>query len=79
MDEDKPKEVPHSLQKDILKEAHKEIDEINVTRKTITDLVNFRRTLHGDVRDNEKLNEIKDKALDAIDHLFDDEGDSEEK
>jgi phosphoribosyl-dephospho-CoA transferase len=79
MNEDKPKEVSHSLQKDTLKEAHEEIDEINITRKTITELVNFRRTLHGDVRNNEKLNEIKDKALDAIDHLFDDEGVSEEK
>jgi hypothetical protein len=66
-----PENQGASPEKNVIREAHQELDEINEARKSITNLVNYKRALldteHGDF---EKFNEIKDKAIDAINHLF---------
>lgn len=54
-------------------EAHEELNEFNATKKTVTDLLNYKRSLIDiENSDFDKINEIKSKAIDAINHLFND-------
>jgi hypothetical protein len=57
----------------LMREAHAELDEYNETKKTVTDLLNYKKSLI-DIEDTDfdKINEIKGKAIDAINHLFND-------
>jgi hypothetical protein len=54
-------------------EAHEDLDEFNATKKTVTDLLNYKRALSemGE-QDAEKILEIKRRAMEAINHLFND-------
>jgi hypothetical protein len=54
----------------LIEEAHAEL---NATKKTVTDLLNYKRSLI-DIENNdfEKVNEIKGKAIEAINSLFND-------
>jgi len=56
-----------------INEAHEELNEFKATKKTVTDLLNYKRSLI-DIENNdfEKINEIKGKAMDAINSLFND-------
>jgi hypothetical protein len=71
MNQDTPENTNASPEQNTIREAHQELDEVNEARKTITDLVNYRKALldpeHGDF---EKFDEIRGKALSAINHLF---------
>ncbi|WP_317897354.1 hypothetical protein [Aurantibacillus circumpalustris] len=54
-------------------EAHEELNDLKATKKTVTDLLNYKRTLIDiENSDFEKINEIKGKAIDAINSLFND-------
>lgn len=56
-----------------INEAHEELNEFNATKKTVTDLLNYKRSLIDiENSDFEKINEIKGKAIDAINNLFND-------
>lgn len=54
-------------------EAHEDLNEFNATKKTVTDLLNYKRALSemGE-QDADKILEIKRRALEAINHLFND-------
>lgn len=56
-----------------IEEVRDELAEYNATKKTVTDLLNYKRSLI-DIENSEfdKINEIKGKALNAINHLFND-------
>lgn len=54
-------------------EIHEELNEFKATKKTVTDLLNYKRSLIDiENSDFEKINEIKGKAIDAINNLFND-------
>lgn len=56
-----------------IKELHEELNEYNATKKTVTDLLNYKRSLIDiENSDFDKINEIKGKALNAINNLFND-------
>ena len=56
-----------------ISEAHEELNEFKATKKTVTDLLNYKRTLIDiENSDFDKINEIKGKAIDAINSLFND-------
>jgi hypothetical protein len=56
-----------------ISEAHDELNEFKATKKTVTDLLNYKRTLIDiENSDFDKINEIKGKAIDAINSLFND-------
>jgi hypothetical protein len=60
--------------KDIIDEAHREIDDFRETKKSVTDLLKYRQDLlKSDQKDSTKIREVEDKALGAINHLFDEE------
>jgi hypothetical protein len=47
--------------------------EYNATKKTVTDLLQYKRALiELGTSDFDKINEVKIKALEAINHLFND-------
>ena len=53
-----------------ISDAH---EEFSATKKTVTDLLNYKRSLIDiDNSDFDKINEIKGKAIDAINNLFND-------
>jgi hypothetical protein len=54
--------------KDIIAEAHREIDDFRETKKSVTDLIKSRGK--GDA---ETIREAEHKAIDAINHLFEGE------
>jgi hypothetical protein len=57
----------------LIEEVHDELAEYNATKKTVTDLLNYKRTLIDiENSDFDKINEIKGKAINAINHLFND-------
>jgi hypothetical protein len=54
-------------------EAHEDLIEFNATKKTVNDLLNYKRSLIDiENSDFDKINEIKSKAIDAINNLFND-------
>ncbi len=56
-----------------MSEAHEELNEFKATKKTVTDLLNYKRSLIDiENSDFDKINEIKGKAIDAINNLFND-------
>lgn len=57
----------------LMDEAYEELNEFKATKKTVSDLLAYKRSLI-DMEDSdfEKINEIKGKALDAINNLFND-------
>lgn len=56
-----------------LDEVYEELNEYNATKKTVTDLLQYKRSLIDiENSDFEKINEIKSKAISAINHLFND-------
>jgi hypothetical protein len=57
----------------LMHEAYEELNEFKATKKTVTELLEYKRTLI-DIENNdfEKINEIKGKAIDAINNLFND-------
>jgi len=67
-------DVPSSFdarpEKTLIDEAH---EDLNETKRTVNDLLNYKRSLMeagGD--DLEKINEIKSRAIEAINNLFND-------
>ncbi len=57
----------------VMHEVHEELNEYKATKKTVTDLLNYKRSLIDiENSDFDKINEIKGKAIDAINHLFND-------
>jgi hypothetical protein len=59
--------------KNSINEAHEELNEFKATKKTVTDLLNYKRSLIDiENSDFDKINEIKGKAIDAINNLFND-------
>lgn len=74
MEQDQHKDLDNSDglidRRQLMHEAH---EELIATRKTVTDLLNYKRSLIDiEHNDFEKINEIKGKAIDAINHLFND-------
>jgi|GEM_PF-3448606 len=69
-----PAETPDPFETKIsISEAHEELNELNATKKTVTDLLNYKRSLIDiENSDFDKINEIKGKAIDAINNLFND-------
>jgi len=56
-----------------IREVHEEMNEFNATKKTVNDLLNYKRSLIDiENSDFDKINEIKGKAIDAINNLFND-------
>lgn len=56
-----------------IREMREEMDEYKATKKTVNDLLNYKRTLIDiENSDFDKINEIKGKALAAINNLFND-------
>ena len=56
-----------------INEAHEELNEFKATKKTVTDLLNYKRSLIDiENSDFDKINEIKGKAIEAINNLFND-------
>lgn len=56
-----------------ISEAHEELNEFKATKKTVTDLLNYKRSLIDiENSDFDKINEIKGKAIEAINNLFND-------
>jgi len=56
-----------------INEVYDELAEYNATKKTVTDLLNYKRSLIDiENSDFDKINEIKGKAINAINHLFND-------
>lgn len=62
-----------SARSTLMNEAYEELNELKATKKTVADLLEYKRSLI-DMEDNdfEKINEIKGKAIDAINSLFND-------
>jgi hypothetical protein len=58
--------------KEIIDEAHKEIDDFRETKKSVTDLIRKKR---GSAVDTKAVQEAEHRAIDAINHLFDEEAD----
>jgi hypothetical protein len=57
----------------LISEAQDELNELKATKKTVTDLLNYKRSLIDiENSDFDKINEIKGKAIDAINSLFND-------
>lgn len=68
-----PKEEFFDDPKLTMNEVHEEMSEYNATKKTVTDLLNYKRSLIDiENSDFDKINEIKGKAINAINHLFND-------
>lgn len=69
----KAKPAPDSPRKSMFREVQEEMDEFYETKKTVTELLNYKKSLI-DIEDTDfdKINEIKGKAIDAINHLFND-------
>jgi hypothetical protein len=56
-----------------MREVHADLDEFNATKQTVNDLLNYKRTLIDiENSDFDKINEIKSKAISAINNLFND-------
>ncbi|PBQ34413.1 hypothetical protein CNR22_22415 [Sphingobacteriaceae bacterium] len=56
-----------------IREMHEEMNEYKATKKTVNDLLNYKRSLIDiENSDFDKINEIKGKAIDAINNLFND-------
>lgn len=56
-----------------IRQIHEEMNEYKATQKTVNDLLNYKRSLIDiENSDFEKINEIKGKAIDAINNLFND-------
>jgi hypothetical protein len=56
-----------------IREAQADLDEFNETKKTVTDLLNYKRSLIDiENSDFDKINAIKSKAIEAINNLFND-------
>ena len=56
-----------------MREVHEELNEFNATKKTVHDLLNYKRSLIDiENSDFDKINEIKGKAISAINNLFND-------
>ena len=54
-------------------ELREELNEFKATKKTVTDLLNYKRSLIDiENSDFDKINEIKGKAITAINNLFND-------
>ncbi len=54
-------------------EAYEDLNEFKATKKTVTDLLNYKRSLIDiENSDFDKINEIKGKAIEAINNLFND-------
>ena len=54
-------------------EAHEDINEFNATRNTLKELLRYKQSLiEKGSNDIEKINELRRKALEALNHLFDD-------
>lgn len=61
---------PHKLSR---KETHEHLDEFNRTKEIVTDLLNYKRSLIDmENADYDKINEIKSRAIEAINVLFND-------
>ena len=56
-----------------IEEVYAEMKEYNKTKKTVTDLLKYKQSLI-DIEDSDfdKINEIKGKAITAINNLFND-------
>ncbi len=59
---------PENLHNDFMDEAHQELNE---SKRIVNDLMSFRRTAYKS--DQVKMDEYLDKAIDAINHLFNDD------
>ena len=56
-----------------ISDAYDDLNEFNEVKKTVTDLLKYRRSLIDiENSDFDKINEIKGKAIDAINNLFSD-------
>lgn len=57
----------------LMDEAYEELKEFKATKKTVNELLEYKRSLI-DIENNDfdKINEIKGKAIDAINNLFND-------
>lgn len=57
----------------LMNEAYEELNEFKATKQTVADLLNYKRSLIDlENSDFEKINEIKGKAINAINNLFND-------
>lgn len=53
-------------------EAHEDLNDFKATKKSINELLAYRRALlAADVDDPEKIQRIRSKAIDAVNNLFD--------
>jgi hypothetical protein len=69
------KNDPEQKGKDVLQDCHEDLNEFRETKKTINDLLNYRMSLLDMAKaDKDKINEFKGKAIEAINHLFDEQG-----
>jgi hypothetical protein len=67
------KDTVENGRKTTIREVYEEMDEFNETKKTVTDLLNYKKSLIDiENTDFDRINEIKGKAIDAINHLFND-------
>ncbi|HEY4194113.1 MAG TPA: hypothetical protein VGM63_01150 [Mucilaginibacter sp.] len=56
-----------------MREIHEELNELKATKKTVDDLLSYKRSLIDiENSDFDKINEIKGKAIEAINNLFND-------
>jgi hypothetical protein len=54
-------------------EAHEDLNEFNRTKDTVNALLDYKRSLIAlGTNDAEKVNDIKQRAIEAINHLFED-------
>jgi hypothetical protein len=74
-DRNKPNlKIDESFEKNLLRdEAYADLHDFNATKKTVNELLKYKRSLIDmENTDFDKINEIKSKAMDAINNLFDD-------
>lgn len=56
-----------------IREVYEELNELKATKKTVNELLNYKRSLIDiENSDFDKINEIKGKAIEAINNLFND-------
>lgn len=56
-----------------MREVYEELNELKATKKTVNELLNYKRSLIDiENSDFDKINEIKGKAIEAINNLFND-------
>lgn len=56
-----------------IREAHQELENLRATKRTVNDLLRYKRTLNEmGQADFDKINEVKLKAVEAINQLFND-------